>query len=86
MFLVAQATGFSLWLRNDDENFTLMYGDIMLNELNDDGEEYHRIFIRDRKVAGQIQVNNSNVPVELQGYEMYPQPEQPAADCYKAKL
>jgi hypothetical protein len=84
LFLVVMATGFTLWLRNDDENLTLMHGDIEIDELNEEAIKYHRIYIRDRKVAGQVQVNNTNVPVCLQGYEVFPQPDQPSADCFKA--
>jgi hypothetical protein len=48
------------------------------------GLKYHRFHIRDRKVEGQVRVDDPGLPIEFQGYQIFSQPDQPAADLYSA--
>jgi hypothetical protein len=62
---------------------TMTFGDVTIDE-EDSGGKYHRVKVRDRKVEGQVRVDDPSIPEDLEGYKCYPQPDQPAADFYPA--
>jgi hypothetical protein len=84
-FMMAMSCGFTLWLRNDDENLSLRWKDVEMNQIDASGSLYHRFHVPERKHPGQQNgIDDSQVDDRFKGYEIYPQPDQPATCLFEA--